>query len=52
MLINRINKNLKNKIRKLFETNGIMEEYYMTSTPNLSLWQIYEYILKYIPNIK
>lgn len=46
------NKDLKNEIRKLFETNGIMEEYYMTSTPNLSLWQIYEYILKYIPNIK
>lgn len=46
------NEELKEPIRKLFESGDIMKEYYMTSTPNITLWQIYEYILKYIPNIK
>lgn len=46
------NEDMKEPIRKLFETNNIMKEYYMTSTPNITLWMIYEYILKYIPNIK
>ena len=46
------NEDMKESIRKLFETNDIMKEYYMTSTPSLALWQIYEYIIKYIPNIK
>lgn len=46
------NKELKKPIRDLFEEGNIMKEYYMTSTPNIALWMIYEYILKYIPNIK
>jgi predicted RNA methylase len=46
------NEDLKEPIRKLFENNNITKEYYMTSTPNITLWMIYEYILKYIPNLK
>ena len=42
------NKELKKPIRDLFESVNIMEEYCMTSTPNLTLWMMYEYILKYI----
>ena len=46
------NEEFKKPIRDLFESGNIMKEYYMTSTPNITLWMIYEYILKYIPNIK
>ena len=46
------NKDMKEPIKKIFEDNDILKEYHMTSTPNLVLWQIYEYILKCIPNIK
>ena len=46
------NEEFKKPIRELFESGNIMKEYYMTSTPNITLWMIYEYILKYIPNKK
>lgn len=46
------NEDMKEPIRRLFETNNIIKEYYMTSTPNIVLWMVYEYIIKNIPNIK
>lgn len=46
------NEKLKDIIKELFENENILKEYYMTSTPNLVLWQVYEYVMKNIPNIK
>jgi predicted RNA methylase len=43
---------LKDKIKILIENFNPKEEYIMTSTPNLLLWQVYEYILKNIPEIQ
>ena len=45
------NKNLKDKIKKAVEEMDIHKDFYMTSTPNLLLWQIYEYILKKVPEV-
>lgn len=46
------NPNMKNKIRQAVENINIKEDFYMTSTPNLLQWQIYEYLLKNIPELK
>lgn len=46
------NKDMKNKIKEVIENIDITKDFYMTSTPNLLLWQIYEYIIKNIPDIK
>lgn len=46
------NKDMKSKIKKVIEDMDITKDFYMTSTPNLRLWQIYEYIIKNIPDIK
>lgn len=46
------NSNLKEKIRQTIENMDIERDFYMTSTPNLLLWQIYEYLLKNIPELK
>ena len=46
------NDDIREEFMNLFKDKKILNEYYMTSTPSLQLWQIYEFILKYIPNIK
>lgn len=46
------NKDMKNKIRKVIENMDIEKDFYMTSTPNLSQWQIYEYLIKNIPELQ
>ena len=46
------NKDLKHKIKKIIKDMDIRKEFYITSTPNILLWQLYEYIIKNIPNIK
>jgi hypothetical protein len=43
---------MKDKIRKAIEELEIHKEFNITSTPNILLWQIYEYILKKIPELK
>lgn len=46
------NKKLKNKIIELIRKADWKTIYPMTSTPNLLQWQIYEYLLKNIPELK
>jgi len=46
------NPQLKDKIRQAIGNINIKEDFYMTSTPNLLLWQIYEYLLKRIPELQ
>lgn len=46
------NPNMKDKIRKIIEGIDIEKDFYMTSTYNLLLWQIYEYLLRRIPELK
>ena len=46
------NENIKEEFIELFRDKKILEDYYMTSTPSLQLWQIYEYILRHMPGIK
>lgn len=45
------NPNMKNRIKEVIENMDIHKDFFMTSTPNLLLWQIYEYILKRIPEL-
>lgn len=46
------NPEMKIKIKKAIEELNIHKEFHITSTPNILLWQIYEYILKRIPELK
>lgn len=46
------NPNMKDKIRTAIENMDIKRDFYMTSTPNLLLWQIYEYLIKNIPELE
>lgn len=46
------NPSLKEKMRETIESMDIERDFHMTSTPNLLLWQIYEYLLKKIPELK
>lgn len=43
---------IRNRIRKAIEELNIYKEFNITSTPNILLWQLYEYILKRIPELK
>ncbi len=43
---------MKNRIRKAIEELNVNDEFHITSTPNILLWQLYEYILKKIPELK
>jgi predicted RNA methylase len=45
------NPNMKSRIKEVIENMNIHKDFFMTSTPNLLLWQIYEYILKRIPEL-
>ena len=46
------NKDIKEKIYNLILNINMKEDFNVTSTPNLVLWQVYEYILKNIPEIQ
>ncbi len=46
------NPNIKDRVRIAIEDMDIQRDFYMTSTPNLLLWQIYEYLIKNIPDLK
>lgn len=46
------NPTMKNRIRDAIEELNIHNEFNITSTPNILLWQLYEYILKKIPELK
>lgn len=46
------NHNMKDKIRTAIKNIDIKRDFYMTSTPNLLLWQIYEYLIKNIPELE
>lgn len=46
------NPNMKDKIRTAIKNMDIKRDFYMTSTPNLLLWQIYEYLIKNIPELE
>ena len=43
---------MKEPIRRVIENMDIKKDFYMSSTPNLLLWQLYEYIKRKIPEIK
>lgn len=43
---------MKSKIRKVIENMDITKDFYMTSTPCLTLWQLYEYLIKNIPELQ
>lgn len=47
-----IDKEYKNIIKNLFMNNSVVEFYHMTSTPNLVLWQVYNYIKENISEIE
>ena len=46
------NPQLKDKIRQVIDNIDIKRDFYMTSTRNLLLWQVYEYLLKNISGLK
>jgi len=46
------NKEIKERIIKVFKNADWCKEYSMTSTPNLLQWQIYKYIKEQIPEIQ
>ncbi len=46
------NPKMKNVIRDVIERMNIHKEFNITSTPNLLLWQLYEYLMKEIPDLK
>ncbi len=46
------NPKMKNVIREAIERMDIHKEFNITSTPNLLLWQLYEYLMKEIPELK
>lgn len=46
------NPNIKDKVRSVIEIMNIHKDFNITSTPNLLLWQLYEYIFKKIPELK
>lgn len=46
------NQLLKDPIRQAIENMDIKSDFYMSSTPNLLLWQIYEYLIKNVSGLK
>lgn len=46
------NPKMKTIIREAIEIMDIHKEFNITSTPNLLLWQLYEYLIKEIPELK
>ena len=43
---------MKNIIKEAIQRMDIHKEFNITSTPNLLLWQLYEYLMKEIPELK
>lgn len=46
------NPNMKTIIRDAIERMNVNKEFIFTSTPNILLWQLYEYLMREIPELK